>query len=150
MKIYIANDHRGVSLKIFIVNYLQQKNIEVNNLGTDNTDPVDYPIIAKQVCDQVLKNHTSLGIVICSTGIGVSIAANKVKGIRCAKVVNPIEAALSKAHNDANVLALSAHMDYELVGKILDEFIGTPYTKDDRHVRRLDEIKKIEAHNCGC
>lgn len=144
MKLYIANDHHGVSLKIFIVNYLKQRKIEVENLGTDTTDAVDYPIFAEKMCKKVLTNEKSLGIGICGTGIGISIACNKIKGIRAAKVVNPTEAALAKAHNNANVLALSAQMDYNVVGQILDEFINTEYTKDERHERRLLEISQME------
>lgn len=146
MKAYITNDHHGVSLKIFIINYLKQKNIEVENFGTDSTDPVDYPLYAEKMCKTVLKDPQSFGIGICGTGIGISIACNKIKGIRAAKVVNPTEAALAKAHNNANVLALSAHMDYDIVGKILDEFINTIYTAEKRHARRLEQISEIENH----
>lgn len=144
MKLYIANDHHGVSLKIFIVNYLKQKKINIENLGTDTTDAVDYPIFAEKMCNQVLLNEGSLGIGICGTGIGISIACNKIKGIRAAKVVNPTEAALARAHNNANVIALSSQMDYSVVGKILDEFINTNYTGDERHERRLAEISEME------
>lgn len=144
MKIFIANDHRGVSIKIYITNYLQQRGYEVVNLGTDTTDSVDYPVYAKTLCENVLSNKGSLGIAICATGIGVSIACNKIKGIRCAKVVNPIEAALARAHNDANVIALSSQTDYDIVAKILDEFIKTPFSEDERHIRRNKLINELE------
>lgn len=144
MKIFIANDHRGVSLKIFIINYLQQRGYEVINLGTDTTDSVDYPVYAKKLCENVLNNEGSIGIGICATGIGVSIACNKIKGIRCAKVTNPIEAGLAKDHNDANVVALSSQTDYEVVTKILDEFIKTPFSNDERHIRRNKLIGELE------
>lgn len=146
MKIFIANDHQGVSLKIFINNYLSQKNFDVINLGTDSTDSVDYPVLSKELCKQVLENPDSMGIIICGTGIGVSIACNKIKGIRCAKATTPDEAALARDHNDANVLAFSSSIDTSLAMKIIDEFIETPFSGDERHNRRLSLVKDLEAN----
>ena len=144
MKLGIANDHRGLSLKIAIVDYLKEKNIEYINYGTDSTDSVDYPDKAKELCIPILKKEIDLGIIICGAGIGVSIACNKIKGIRCAKVTNQAEAELAKAHNNANVLALSGYTDKELAKKIVSEFIETAYSEDERHIRRLEKLKELE------
>jgi len=144
MKIGIANDHRGLSLKIAIVNYLKEQGIEYVNYGTDTTDSVDYPDYAEKLCVPILEDNLDLGIIICGTGIGVSIACNKIKGIRCAKTCNPIEASLARAHNDANVLAISGHIDKELALDIVSEFIETTYTNDERHVKRLEKIALLE------
>ena len=145
MKIGIANDHRGLSLKIYIVNYLKEKRIEYVNYGTDSTDSVDYPDYAAVLCDPILAGEIDAGIIICGTGIGVSIACNKIKGIRCAKTCNATEAALARAHNDANVLALSGHIDKKLAIDIVTEFLETRYTNDERHINRLNKIKDLEG-----
>ena len=116
MKIGIANDHHGVEVKNKIMNYLHEKGIECVNFGTNDKESVDYVEYAVKLCTAVNEKKVDLGILICGTGIGMSIAANKIKGIRCGKVTTPREAALTKEHNMANVISLS-----ELILKILQK-----------------------------
>ncbi len=142
MKIGIANDHRGVKLKEKIVNYLHDKGYLCVNYGTDTEESVDYVDYAEKLCKAVSSEVVDLGILICGTGIGMSIAANKVKGIRCGRVVNVKEAMLTKEHNMANVIALPE--DVQDVEEIVDAFIETKYSDDERHIRRVNKIKKLE------
>ncbi len=111
MNIGITNDHRGVKAKQFLTEYLRALDYNVIDYGTDSEEPVDFPDYAKKLGDGVINNEVNLGIAICGTGIGMSIALNKMHGIYCAKVSTVSEAALSKAHNDANVIAISEEMD---------------------------------------
>ena len=113
MKIAIACDHRGVDVKQELTKYLQDKGYNVINCGTDNTDMVDYPDYAFEVGKKVVKKEADYGILICNTGIGMSIAANKVKGVRCARVQDEYDAKMTRTDNDANVIALSARTDIE-------------------------------------
>lgn len=142
MKIGIANDHHGVKLKNKLVKYLKKKNIEIYDLGTDNNQSVDYPDYAKAVGQAVADGRLDLGILICKTGIGMSIACNRVKGARCAKVCNISEAKASKEHNGANVLALNSDMFVFKAKDIVDAFIKTPFTNEERHVRRIGKIEQ--------
>lgn len=142
MKIGIANDHHGVELKNKIIEYLHKKGIECVNFGTNEKESVDYVEYAVKLCTAVNKKEVNLGILICGTGIGMSIAANKVKGIRCGKVSTPREAALTKEHNMANVIALSEYT--EDVEEIVDAFINTKYSTEERHIRRIEEISQLE------
>ncbi len=142
MKIVIANDHRGVELKNRIMEFLKNKGYTIDNVGTDTTDSVDYPLYAK-----MLSKHLEigdLGILICGTGIGMSIAANKIKGIRCAKANNIDEAKMTRMDNNANVLALSSKMELEEVEKIVDAFLTTEVSMDERHVRRRKMLEELE------
>lgn len=144
MKVCIGNDHRGVKRKNDIINYLEKKGYEIINVGTDSSDSIDYPTIAFPLCKKVVSNEADLGILLCGTGIGMSIAANKVKGIRCAKVDNVHDATLTREHNNANVIALSSEISFRKTKKILDAFLTTDFSNDERHVRRL---KMIEDYN---
>lgn len=142
MKIGISNDHHGIKLKNKIKDYLKGKNIEVIDLGTNEKNNVDYVDYAVQLCNELNKKTFDLGILICGTGIGMSIVANKIKRIRCAKVNNEEEAKLCKEHNMANVIALSEYVDnYK---NIIDAFINTPYSIEERHIRRINKIKELE------
>ena len=143
MKILIANDHRGIKLKEELLKYLSKKNYSVENLGTNKEVSVDYPAIAFKLSKKI-KENKNLGILICGTGIGMSIAANKVKGIRCAKVSTAKEAKLSRMHNNANVIAISADLPLFKAKRIVKSFIETPYSNEDRHQRRIDMISKYE------
>lgn len=143
MRLIIGNDHNGYELKKEIVRYLKSNGYYLEDAGCDNTDSVDYPLIAKKVCEEVLKDEENLGILICGTGIGMSIAANKIKGIRCAKVSTEDEAALSKLHNNANVMAISGRIDKSLAFKLVDKFINTYFSNEERHVRRNQEIDNL-------
>lgn len=144
MKISIGNDHRGVEVKQEIKKYLENIGIEVINAGTDTSNAVDYPIIATKVASDVLSKKANFGIVLCGTGIGMSIACNKISGIRCAKVCNIEEARLSREHNNANVLALSSNYDINLLKEIVKTFINTDFSNDERHERRLKQIEELE------
>ncbi|UKI57192.1 MAG: RpiB/LacA/LacB family sugar-phosphate isomerase [Clostridium sp.] len=123
MKIGIANDHRGVNLKKKIMNYLHEKNISCVDYGTDTENSCDYVDYAVKLSDAVKDREVDLGILICGTGIGMSIAANKVDGIRCARVVNSDEARLSREHNMANMMAIGENT--ENVFDVVDAFINT-------------------------
>lgn len=144
MNILLASDHAGYERKEELKRYLQEQNYQVEDLGTTSSDSVDYPEYAIAVGKKVSQNRTSKGILVCGTGIGMSIACNKVKGVRCAKVDNEIEAKLTREHNDANVLALSAQKDFATSKKIVDIFLMTPFSNAERHLRRIKEIQQFE------
>ncbi len=146
MTIGITNDHRGVKAKHFLTDYLSLLGYTIIDYGTDSEEPVDFPDYAQKLGKAVLQNEVELGIAICGTGIGMSIALNKMKGIYCAKVSTTSEAALSKAHNNANVIAISEEMDSELMKEVITTFIETPFTNIDRYKRRNDKIKEIEEN----
>ena len=110
MKIAIGNDHCGVKLKTALIKYLEERGIEVINLGTDEEEPVNYPVYALKVAKSVINGESDRGILICGTGIGISISANKVPGIRCACCSEPFSAEMASAHNNANILAFGARL----------------------------------------
>lgn len=143
MKIAIASDHAGYNLKEELTNYLKSR-YEVLNLGTDNElDSVDYPDFAKKVADEVNSNNVDFGIVICGTGIGISIAANKIDGIRAALVYDENTAQLAKKHNNANIIALGGRTTTISDGKkIVDAYIRETF--EQRHQKRIDKISKLE------
>ncbi len=136
MKIAIGNDHNGVILKNKLIHYLKSQNIEVEDFGSYENEKADYPNYAFAVGKSIVDGKCNLGILICGTGIGMSIACNKVRGIRCAKVSSIDEAKLSKQHNNANVIAISSKMPFWKIKKIIIEFIKTPFSNEERHVRR--------------
>ncbi len=144
MKIAITNDHRGYKLKNKLIKYLTKKGNQVIDLGCQSEIPVDYPIYAFELGEKVTSGEAEIGIAICGTGIGISIAANKVSEIRCAKPANVKEAKLSRLHNDANVLALSAAMPYYKALDIVDAFIYTSFSHIERHQNRIDQISEYE------
>ena len=144
MRIGIANDHRGVDAKEIISKYLIEKGYGVVNYGTDTKDAVDFPDYAYKLGKGVLNKEVDLGIAICGTGIGMSIALNKMRGIYCAKVSKESEAVLSKAHNNANVIAISEETDKDLMLSIIDKFVSTPFSNIDRYINRNNKIKDIE------
>ena len=142
MKIVLANDHHGIDLKGIIISYLNSKNIEYINLGCDEKNNVDYVDYAKLLCECIKDGKADYGILICGTGIGMSIAANKISGIIAAKVNSPREAKLCKEHNMANVMTLAEYT--ENLEEILDNFIFTTPSTEERHVRRLNKINHLE------
>ena len=146
MKIFIGADHQGAILVDDIINYLKEQNHEVYKTKLTNSDMDDYPDFAYDVCKNVISNN-ALGILICGSGIGISIAANKVKGIRCARVFNTEDAYTCKNHNGCNVIAFSASLNIESIKEILDTFINTPYPYEERHLRRIDKVNRIEENN---
>ena len=137
MKIGIASDHRGVILKEKIKNYLNEK-YKIIDYGTNSIESVDYPEYAFKVGEDIRDNKIDLGILICGTGIGMSIACNKVKKVRCAKVTTKEEAYLARQHNNANVIALSENVtNYK---EIIDTFLTTEASKEEKHQRRVAMI----------
>ena len=145
MKIGITSDHRGFNLKEYLKNNLLE--YEVIDFGTDSEEAVDYPDYALKISNSVIKKEIDLGIAICGSGIGISIACNKVKGIRCAKVSNKEEAKMTRLDNDANVVALSANCNKEEALEIVKTFINTPFSNEERHIRRINKVKQIEDKN---
>lgn len=143
MKIVIASDHRGYKLKEKIKTYLKKQNYEVEDVGTNSSDSTDYPIYANLLCEKIQNKEATLGIVICGTGIGMSIACNKNKDIYCAKVNSIKEASLSKKHNNANVIALNEQSFTNKTKKIIKTFIETEFSNIEKHKRRISQIKKI-------
>ena len=137
MKIGIASDHRGVILKEKIKNYLNDR-YQIIDYGTNSIESVDYPQYAYKIGESVRDNKIDLGILICGTGIGMSIACNKVKKVRCAKVTTKEEAFLARSHNNANVIALSENVtNYK---EIIDTFLTTDSSKEEKHQRRVAMI----------
>lgn len=144
MKIAIGNDHAALELKNHIVDYLVKEGHEVVNFGTDTPASTDYPIYGARVAHAVANGECERGIVICGTGIGISISANKVKGIRCALCSEPVSAKLTRQHNDANVLAMGARIiGPAMAEEIVHTFLTTEF-EGGRHSRRVDLITKLE------
>ena len=144
MKIAIGNDHTAVKMKNHIVEYLEAKGYELVNFGTDTEDRVDYPIYGKKVADAVASGECELGILICGTGIGISLAANKVRGIRAAVCSEPYSARLTRQHNNANIIAFGARVVGEATAEmIVDEFLTAEF-EGGRHQGRIDMISAIE------
>ena len=145
MKIAIGNDHAAVDLKQHVSEHLQAQGFEVVNFGTDTADSCDYPIYAEKVAKAVVSGECDRGILICGTGIGISFAANKVHGVRCAVCSEPCSAVLTRKHNDANILAMGARIiGPELAESIVDAFLSTPFSGGERHLRRIDLISTLE------
>ncbi len=141
--IALGNDHTAVALKNSIKIMLLEENYEVIDCGCDSTNPVDYPDYGHQVGETVAQNKADYGIVICGTGIGISIAANKIKGIRAALCYQPLTARLAREHNNANVLALGARITAEYSAKLIVlDFLRTPFDHG-RHETRVNKIEKI-------
>ena len=141
----LASDHGGFALKQEIMAYLKESGIEYEDLGTYSTESVDYPVYAAKLGRAVAAGEYERGILLCGTGIGISIAANKIKGIRCALCTDCYSAEMSRRHNDANVLALGGRtMGVEVARKIVDIFLRTPF-EGGRHQRRVDLIMALES-----
>lgn len=145
MTIGIANDHHGVEIKQKLTNYLMNKGYNVINYGTDNSEMVDYCDYAFKIGESVRDKNIDYGILLCNTGIGMSIACNKVKSVRCAKVSNEYEAKMTRRDNDANVIALSAKISIEKLTKIIDIFLETEYANIDRYNRRINKIDNYDS-----
>ena len=144
MRIAIANDHVAVEMKNHITKYLEKRGHEIINFGTDSSKRCDYPVYGKKVAEAVVSGECERGILICGTGIGISLAANKVKGIRAAVCSESYSARLARQHNDANIIAFGARVIGTATAEmIVDEFIGAEY-EGGRHQRRVDMITAIE------
>lgn len=145
MKVSIGCDHGGFDLKEEVKKHLQDKGIEVVDFGTNNLDSCDYPDFGIKAAEAVAKGEVDKGIVICTTGIGISIAANKVNGVRCALCSDLTSARLTREHNDANVLAMGAAVIGHLVAlDIVDMFLGTEFSGLEKHARRINKISAYE------
>lgn len=143
-KLYIGCDHAALHMKNDLIGYLNDKGYEIEDVGPYTPESVDYPIYAKKVCDKVLADKGSLGILICGTGIGMSIVANKVKGIRAAAVSEVFSAIMTRKHNDANVLCMGARViGIETAKMIADGFLEAEY-EGGRHQKRVDMITELE------
>lgn len=141
MQIAIGADHGGFELKEFLKEQYKNKGIEFVDLGTYSEESCDYPLIADKMAEYILAKKADMGILICGTGIGISIAANRHKGIRAALLYSDKAAALAREHNDANVAVFGARtQDKNEVAKYLDIFLNTPFSKGERHCRRIAEL----------
>lgn len=146
-KIVIASDHGAVALKSEIVSFLKKKNCEVNDLGVNSEDSVDYPDVAVSACKEFKKGGYDFGILLCGTGIGISITANKITGIRCAQIFDLFTAEMAKAHNDANFIAFGGRVKYSVpVTKMIEKFMDTEFA-GDRHSRRVAKIMDAEKQS---
>lgn len=149
MKIAIAADHGGFELKDSMVEYIKSLGNEVVDLGTNSADSVDYPDYAKKVCEEIQQGKSDLGILICGTGIGMSLAANKFEGIRAACVSDVYSAKMSRNHNNANVLCIGARVIGDEVAKLIIKTFLENEFEAGRHQRRVDKIMAIEKENKG-
>ena len=145
MKISIGCDHGALALKNKMVAHLEAKGYEVKDCGTYSADSCDYPDFAAAAARAVAGGECEKGIVLCTTGIGVSIAANKVKGIRCALLSDVMSARLTREHNDTNMMAVGAGVVGELLAlEILDTWLETEFSHNERHQRRIDKVMALE------
>ena len=143
-KIIIASDHGAVSLKQEVISFLKSNNCEVNDLGVNTEDSVDYPDIALLACNEFKKGGYDFGILLCGTGIGMSICANKVKSIRCAQVYDLFTAEMAKAHNNANFITFGGRVKYIVpVTEMIEKFMKTSFS-GDRHEKRIAKMMDIE------
>ena len=148
MKIALACDHGGYDLKMAIIAHLEKRGIEVMDLGTNNaTDSVNYPEYGEAAALKVANGEADCGILVCGTGIGISLAANKVPGIRCAVVSDTFSARMTKAHNNANMLSLGERVIGKgLALEIVDAWLNTEF-EGERHLRRVNMLNDIEQNN---
>ena len=145
MKIAIGCDHGALALKNKVVEHLQKKGFDVQDFGTYTLDSCDYPDYAEKAARAVASGECEKGIVLCTTGIGISIAANKVPGIRCALLHDTWSAKMTREHNDTNMMALGAAVVGELLAlEIVDTWLGTDFSHEAKHQRRIDKVMALE------
>ena len=144
MKLGIASDHRGYKLKEELKKYFEQK-LEVIDFGTNSEESTDYPDYAFKLGENVVSKNVDLGVAICGSGIGISIACNKVKGIRCAKVDSIEDVKATRIDNDANIIAFGEKTTLEDAISYVEVFINTPTSTEEKHVRRRNKIKEYES-----
>jgi ribose 5-phosphate isomerase B len=143
--IALGSDHGGFDIKQVVIEHLKERGIEYKDFGTYDKNSCDYPIFGKAAAEAVANGECEKGIVICTTGIGISIVANKVKGVRCALCSDPHSARLTREHNDANVLAMGgALIGPDMAIDIVDTFLDTEFSGLEKHVRRIGEITDME------
>lgn len=140
--IAIGSDHGGFDLKQVIIKYLEEQGIEYKDYGCYDKNSCDYPVFGKAVAESVAKGESEKGIVVCTTGIGISMVANKVSGVRCALCSESLSAKMTRLHNNANVLALGGAMvGPNLALDIVETFLNTPFSAEEKHIRRVGMIK---------
>ena len=145
MKIAIGCDHGALALKNVLIPHLEKKGFEVKDFGTYTMDSCDYPDFAAPAAQAVASGECDKGIVLCTTGIGVSITANKVKGIRCALLSDVMSARMTREHNDTNMMAIGAGVVGQMLAlEIVDTWLGTEFSKEARHQRRIDKMMELE------
>ena len=145
MKVAIGCDHGALDLKNAVINHLGKKGIEVKDFGTYTLDSCDYPDFAAPAAQAVASGECDKGIVLCTTGIGVSITANKVKGIRCALLSDVMSARMTREHNDTNMMAIGAGVVGPMLAlEIVDTWLGTRFSHEERHQRRIDKMMALE------
>ena len=141
--IAIGSDHGGYDLKQLVIQYLEEKQIPYQDMGCDSRASVDYPVYGKAVAQAVADGSCEKGIVICTTGIGISIAANKVPGVRCALCSDTLSARMTRLHNNANVLAMGGGMiGPNLALDIVETFLNTGFSEEEKHKRRVDMLNE--------
>lgn len=147
MKIYIATDHNGLEVENVIIEYLKKNGIETEKSIIPHSNTDDYVDFAVDISKKVVNTEDSFGILICGTGIGMSIAANKIKGIRASRCVSKEDAYLTRNDNNANILCISNKLDKNTIYEIVKTFIETPFSKEERHIRRVNKITNLEKGN---
>ena len=148
MKIAIGCDHGGINLKPVLIDYLKTEGFEYVDFGCYSSQSTDYNEYAVKVSNAVVNGECDLGVLICGTGIGMSIMANKIKGVRCGHCHDVFSAKMTRLHNDANVIALGERVvGPGLMVEIVDAFLKTPFSNDERHLRRVNKIKALEEEN---
>ena len=146
MKIAIGCDHGALDLKNAMIAHLEKQGHEVVNFGTDTPDSCDYPDFAAPAAKAVASGQCDKGIVLCTTGIGVSITCNKVKGIRCALLSDVMSARMTREHNDTNMMAIGAAVVGKMLAfEIIDTWLGTEFSHDERHQRRINKMMAYEG-----
>lgn len=146
MKIAMGNDHAAVEMKLEIKAHLESRGIQVIDMGTDTSESCDYPVYGEKVGRAVASGEADLGIAICGTGVGISMAANKVKGVRACVCSEPCTARLSKMHNNSNVLCFGARIiGMEMAKMITDAWLDAEYEGGGRHQRRIDQLAEMES-----
>jgi len=149
MRIAVGTDHRGYGIRKRLIESLQRLGHEVVDLGSDSPEPVDYPDIAARVAGMVSRGQADRGILVCGTGLGMCIAANKFPGVRAAPCYDELSAEISRRHNDLNVLCLSGDlMGEQLLHRVVEIWLTTPFD-GGRHARRLEKIRKLEENRCN-
>ena len=146
MKLGFASDHRGYKLKEQLKNYFKNY-LEIVDFGTDSEESTDYPDYAFKLGEAVRDKEVDFGVAICGSGIGISIACNKVKGVRCAKVSNTEEVIATRTDNDSNIIAFGEKTPYNIAINLIKAFLNTPSSKEEKHQRRINKIKEYEENH---
>ena len=147
MRIGFASDHRGYDLKNKLIKYLEEEGYEIEDCGTFDKESTDYPDYAFKLGNLVINKDVDFGVAICGSGIGISIACNKVKGVRCAKVDSVEDVIATRNDNDANIVAFGEKMPFEKAKEILITFFNTDASMEEKHKRRRNKIKEYEENN---